>query len=123
MKEIFLSVGSNYGDRRKNVEDALQWLSRLLRDFRDSSIYETRAVQGYGPSYFNAVVSGYTDIDYESLNRDLKSYETICGRTSEARMRNEVIIDIDIVIVDNEIIRPVDFSREFFQIGYKEIRE
>ena len=121
MREVCLSLGSNHGLRRRNVEDAMDWIRKILTECRSSSIYETKAFHGYGPAYFNAVMSGYSSLDHDSLNRMLKDYEIKCGRTVEARDRNEVIIDIDIVLWDKEIVRPTDYSREFFQKGYKEI--
>lgn len=123
MKGIYLSLGSNYGDRAENVEHALLRMEEILTDFKKSEVYETKAVHGFGPAYFNAVVFGNTELDYNRFNSIIKRYERDCGRTPDAKIRNEVIIDIDIVIWDGEIIRPTDFSREFFQIGYKEIKE
>lgn len=123
MSEVFLSFGSNYGDKKGNVEAALRWIGSLLDDMQSSDVYETPEVHGYGASYFNAVASGKTGLELEEFNRRLKVYERDCGRTDEARIRKEVPIDIDIVIWDGEIIRPVDFSREFFRIGYEDIRK
>ncbi|MBD5328863.1 MAG: hypothetical protein HDS03_03070 [Bacteroides sp.] len=123
MSEVFLSFGSNYGDKKGNVEAALRWIGSLLDDMQSSDVYETPEVHGYGASYFNAVACGKTGLELEEFNRRLKVYERDCGRTDEARIRKEVPIDIDIVIWDGEIIRPVDFSREFFRIGYEDIRK
>ncbi len=123
MKGVYLSLGSNFGDRKENVERALFHIEEVLKDFKRSDIYETKAVHGYGPAYFNAVVFGYTEWDYERFNSFLKGYERGCGRTPDAKTRNEVVIDIDIVVWNGEIVRPTDFSREFFQIGYKKIKE
>lgn len=123
MKEVCLSLGSNHGNRRQNVEEALEWIKGFLIESRCSTVYETKAVHGFGPAYFNAVVCGYSSCEYDCFNRKLKEYEIKCGRTREARTRNEVIIDLDVVIWNKEIIRPIDFSRDFFQIGYKEITE
>ena len=105
------------------MERALLWIEEILTDLKKSEVYETKAVHGFGPAYFNAVVFGNTELDYNRFNSIIKRYERDCGRTPDAKIRNEVIIDIDIVIWDGEIIRPTDFSREFFQIGYKEIKE
>lgn len=123
MKGIYLSLGSNYGDRAGNVERALLRMEEMLTDFRKSEVYETKAVHGFGPAYYNAVVFGNTEWDYARFNDFLKGYERECGRTQDAIMRNEVVIDIDIVVWDGKIIRPTDFSREFFQIGYREVLE
>ncbi|MDE6682471.1 MAG: 2-amino-4-hydroxy-6-hydroxymethyldihydropteridine diphosphokinase [Muribaculaceae bacterium] len=122
MKGVYLSLGSNYGDRRSNVENALLRMEEILKDVRKSEVYETKAVHGFGPAYFNAVIYGTTNLEYEELNMFLKGYEKECGRTPESKLRNEVVIDLDIVVWDNEIVRPTDFAREFFQIGYKKMQ-
>lgn len=105
------------------MEKALIWIADLLEDMEFSSVYETPEVHGYGASYFNAVAWGRVAAEFEEFNSRLKEYERLCGRTEDARIRKEVPIDIDIVSWGGEIIRPIDFSREFFRIGYDEINK
>ena len=45
------------------------------------------------------------------------------GRDEERRRRGEVPIDIDIVLWNAKTVRPADFAREFFQIGFREINK
>lgn len=122
MTDVCLSFGSNHGNRKENVEKALEEISRYFKCFHASSIYETPEIHGRGESYYNAVATGLTELDYSSLNSFLKSYEISQGRDERARKKGEVVIDIDIVLWENEIMRPNDFEREFFQIGFRSIR-
>lgn len=122
MTKLYLSVGSNFGSKKDNVARALDWLRNTLVNTRCSSIYETPEIHGYGPSYFNAVIEGLTDMPLSKFNYTLKDYEIKSGRTPEAKERKEVIIDLDIVMWDSEVIRPEDFKRQFFQKGYQEIK-
>lgn len=69
----------------------------------------------------NAVLSGYSDIPFEKLNKDLKAYELKHGRDSEARRKGEVPIDLDIVKWDGEILRPRDYAADYFRKGLTEI--
>lgn len=119
--ETVLSIGSNCGDRCHQVESGIEWLKSVLSCLRSSSIYSTMDCNGGKRDYFNAVVSGYTAITMESLDKMCKQYELSHGRTSDARKKGDVPIDIDIVIYDTEIIREKDFSQIFFKIGYDEI--
>ncbi|MDE6028148.1 MAG: 2-amino-4-hydroxy-6-hydroxymethyldihydropteridine diphosphokinase [Muribaculaceae bacterium] len=121
MEEVYLSFGSNFGDKKANVERALAWIETMLHDVRKSKVYETPEVHGFGSSYYNAVVKGDSELGYEEFNLRLKEYERASGRTPDARLRKEVPIDIDIVLWHGEVKRPVDFSREFFSSGYDEI--
>lgn len=73
------------------------------------------------PKYMNAVISGYIDIPFETLNANLKEYELKHGRDSEARKKGEVPIDLDIVRWNGEIIRPRDYASDYFRKGLTEI--
>lgn len=121
-KEVWLSFGSNCGDRRKMIEDALSWAAEILFPAESSHIYETPELHGQGAPYLNAVLKGNTSLTMEELNQKLKKYELEAGRDSECRKLGKVPIDIDIVIWENTIIREKDFSSQFFQIGYTSIR-
>lgn len=122
MISVVLSIGSNCGDRRHNVEKAIEWLKSQLIEVKVSDIYETPcALKNEMPSYLNAVVKGvYQGIGYD-LEEALKDKEREMGRNSECRAKGEVPIDIDIVICDGEIWREWDYRQKFFTIGYSQI--
>lgn len=122
LERVILSFGSNCGDRTVNITNALKWFESVAADCHFSSIYETPEIHGYGGPYMNAVASGFTGYDFESLNRLAKIYEIENGRNESCRLQGRVPIDIDIVLWNNETLRPQDFAREFFQIGFHEIQ-
>lgn len=119
--KVVLSFGSNCGDRIANIVNALEWFSSLATDSCFSSIYETPEIHGHGTPYMNAVASGYIVVDFDSFERQTKLYEVRNGRDTSCRLQGKVPIDIDIVICNNDILRPYDFGCEFFQIGYMEL--
>lgn len=114
---VVLSIGSNC--RYEEVGIAMLWLDSILSDCEMSHEYLTPALQGYGPQYTNAVVSGCTSMTYDELDRLLKQYEREHGRDEAARERGDVPVDIDIVVWDGEVVRPRDFRHDFFQIGWR----
>lgn len=116
---VVLSLGSNFGDRRKAVSDAVKWLSCLLEGFVASGIYETKAVGHDGPDYMNAVVAGRSSVSLQELEKLCKDYESLHGRDAESRLHRRVPIDIDIVIADEVVLRQQDFRHDFFQVGYR----
>ncbi len=118
--KITLSLGSNFGDRTAFVTAALHWLQQVISVSKSSSIYETPELHGKGAPYMNAVVTGETDKTFIQLNNEIKNYEYSCGRNAETRNLGIVPIDIDIVIWNDDILRPADFSHSFFRIGYRE---
>lgn len=121
VSEIVVSLGSNFGDRSRNVKAAMQWLKTLSEHYECSLIYETPEIHGKGAPYMNAVAAATTTLDYETLQHLMKNYERSCGRDEKHRVKGEVPIDIDIVVWNSEVVRPLDFSREFFKIGYAQI--
>lgn len=121
MKAVVLSFGANCGNRDKAVEEAMQWCSRFLENFRKSSIYETDPFGHPGPRYMNSVAIGFYKSDPDYLESECKRYELAHGRNDETRRNNLVPIDIDIVMIDDVILRPRDFRCEFFQKGYREV--
>lgn len=131
--EVVLGIGSNFGDRRKNVGRAVEWLLDLLEDVEVSSIYETPPmpsssgkgmpvpVSGVTSDYMNCVVAGSYCGSIDELNRKLKEYETANGRDIYCRSHGLVPVDIDIVVASGEILRPRDYSASFFRIGYSQL--
>lgn len=119
--EIVLSLGSNCGDRHANVHAGIEWLSGMLFNFRVSHIYATPDCLGSQKEYMNAVAIGTTVLSPIEMDKLCKEYEVSNGRDAEARKSNLVPIDIDLVIYGHDILRPRDFARDFFQIGFKSL--
>ncbi len=118
---IILSVGSNSEDKNERVGSAVKWLTGLIDNAVCSEIYETPEIHGKAITYMNAVVKGETSMELIPITRVTKEFEIGSGRTSEARMLGLVPIDIDIVVWDGNILRPTDYSRSFFKIGYNQL--
>ncbi len=139
--EVVIGLGANCGDRRKGVAEAIEWLKSILGNAEASEIYETPAYGHAGSPYMNAVVIGtyprkgigYSrgklksslyklDSSPGKLEGECKRYGIEHGRDDIARSHNLVPIDLDIVVAGDKVLRPADFSRSFFQIGYQQLR-
>lgn len=116
-----LSFGSNSGDRQKNVLKALDWINLRFPDSTVSEIYETPEIHGIGNPYINAVGVCEVGCSLQELIALTKEYEKENGRNSECRRRGDVPIDIDVVKWNDTILRPLDYSSSFFNIGYSMI--
>lgn len=121
MTYYVFSIGSNYGAKHENVEDACRWLSGFLGEFKKSTVYETNPLKGKGANYANAVVSGYYLGDFNELYNRCKEYEKSMGRTADMKKEGFIPIDIDIVIADENILRRRDFDSLYFKKGFDEI--
>ncbi|MDE6268649.1 MAG: 2-amino-4-hydroxy-6-hydroxymethyldihydropteridine diphosphokinase [Muribaculaceae bacterium] len=118
-----IGLGSNVaGQRRRAIEEALEWLRQTGRNMVTSDIYETKPWGNPESchSYRNAVAKLETPLALETLNELLKKYETEHGRDDEARRSGLVPIDLDIVIWDGKALRPNEMNRDYFTIGFKQ---
>jgi len=109
MTEVYLSLGSNLGDRRKNLKLALREISRLPRTriWKTSSIYKTGPilppVSPTQPDYFNQAAGIETQLAPPVLLGRLLEIEKKLGRV-RGRKNAPRIIDIDIVYYGREIL-------------------
>lgn len=118
-KKYVISIGSNSNDAFANVGKAIEYLCRILDEPRSSSVYTSPSIKKDGSIYTNAVVEGFSDLDYGAVNLLLKKYESDNGRIHDAFSKVE--IDLDIVIAGNEVVREKDYTRDYFTIGFKEL--
>jgi len=102
---VYLSLGSNQGDRLSFLRMAIQHIDRELGSIRSySSIYETEA---WGKTdqqdFYNAVISVKTEFEPKELLKKIKQIEKTIGRNKTEKWgpRN---IDIDILIFNDQII-------------------
>ena len=82
MKRIYLSLGSNVGDREENLRTAIGKLhARDLRIRRISSLYETAAVYYLEqPDFLNCVVEADTELLPMRLLLRVSNIERSMGR-------------------------------------------
>lgn len=120
--KALLSIGSNLQNAYEYVAEAILFLKSSFNVKKCSDIYFTPEINGKQQLYANAVLLLDTSLSCEELDLLLKNYEVEKGRTNECRVQNIVPIDLDIVIYNETILRPRDYSAQFFQIGFKELQ-
>lgn len=96
-------------------------MSKFLTKCSVSSIYESDAINGKDAPYLNAVIHGLSPVNNTALVKFLKDWEMQEGRRQDDVANGEVSIDLDLVIFDSRILRPKDFERHYFNIGYREL--
>jgi len=107
----FLSLGSNQGDRKKNITQALSLLQEKGVEIRRvSSLYETEPVDVVSqPWFYNRLAEVQASVEPGSFLTLIKSIEQKMGR--DARVRKQPrIIDIDIIMAEDEVIRAEDLE-------------
>jgi len=102
---VFLSLGSNLGDRAKNLREAIALLpSAGVCVKRVSSIYETEPVDFVDqPWFLNCLVEAETELAPLELLRTLRAIESRMGSKKEFA-KGPRLLDIDILLYGLEII-------------------
>ena len=115
LSSIYLSLGSNIGNRENNLKLALKELSEILRINKISSIYETEPLlYQKQDNFLNIVVEvSYFD-EAESLLKNIKAIEKKMGREATLRFGPR-IIDIDIIFFNGQ-----EINDESLTIPHKE---
>jgi 2-amino-4-hydroxy-6-hydroxymethyldihydropteridine diphosphokinase len=105
---IFLSIGSNLGDRAAHLRAAIDSLSAKVTPLAESSIYETEP-WGYSdqPLFLNMVLKGETGLTPQELLSFLKEIEKSIGRKETFRFGPR-LIDLDILFYDALVIDTPD---------------
>ena len=105
MIRVFLGIGTNLGDRKRNLQEARTALSQRLEILKESSIYQT-APWGYldQPAFLNQVIEAQTDLSSLNLLDFLKQTEKQLGRQANFRFGPR-LIDLDILFYGNRIIQ------------------
>jgi 2-amino-4-hydroxy-6-hydroxymethyldihydropteridine diphosphokinase len=111
LKTIYLSLGSNLGDRRANLEAAIARLqAEDLRVTRVSSLYETepRDVPNQ-PWFLNQVVEAETDLFPRQLLTRVRNIERLMGR-KRTSPKGPRVIDVDILLFGNAVVKTPDLE-------------
>lgn len=120
MKEtsIFLSLGSNLGDRASNLQTAIKEISQFTELKGQSSIYETSPM-GYKEQchFLNQVIEIYTELSALELIFRIEEIEHKMGRVRETE-NGPRTIDIDILFYGQTII-----NQQNLQIPHPRIEE
>jgi 2-amino-4-hydroxy-6-hydroxymethyldihydropteridine diphosphokinase len=105
---VYLSLGSNIGDRENNLRKAIRALAEAnVRVTRVSSFYETEPVDlREQPWFVNCVVRGETETPALDLLRALRGIEARMG-SEKLVPKGPRLIDIDILLYgDATVDRP-----------------
>ena len=105
-KTVYLSLGSNVGEREANLRAAIAALPGAgLRVTQVSAFYETEPVDYLEQAWFlNCAVEGETAAKAADLLRSLREMETRMG-SKKLVAKGPRLIDIDILLYGQETIR------------------
>lgn len=104
MHQVYLSLGSNIGNREKHLLDALNGIENSLGTIQNcSSIYETEA-WGFDSDnpFYNLVVQIASQFELIPFFKAMQELELELGRTQKSKDANyqDRTIDIDLLFFD-----------------------
>ena len=110
IEDVYLGIGSNLGERKENINKALEYISQRMRIEKKSSIYDTEPVGNVNQARFlNMVIYVKTSIPANTLLFLLKGIESKMGRLP-GPPNGPRIIDIDILLYGNQVIDTPDLK-------------
>lgn len=135
MPIVYLSLGSNQGDRKVLLDSAIQVISQTIGEVEAVSSYiETEPLGFVSSSFFlNAAVRVRTNLSPIDLLYQLQHIERLLGRTKKSvnGVYYDRTMDIDILLYDElevdlpnlRIPHPRMKERDFVMIPLREILE
>lgn len=113
MKTYLVSLGSNE-NRTENMVRCRQLLELCFQSIDYSDMLETEPEgEGFNGLFYNQLAIVCSDLDLPQVKYRLKEIEKQLGRTSTDKSRGIVIIDLDVLAVDQKIIKSGDFARAY----------
>ena len=112
MTSVYLSLGTNLGDKQKNIAEAIDSIKELIGDVvRQSALYATKP-WGFASDndFVNAAVCVETELTPRELLATTQHIERSLGRTEKSKdgIYHDRIIDIDILLYGNEQVDEPD---------------
>ena len=114
----YLSLGSNVSPE-KNIQFALDQLSKIFGEITSSSTYLTEAVGFKGSDFLNLVVKIDTVLEPVELISELHRIEEMTGRVTGTKAFNDRTLDIDVLLYDEVINIDLNIPRdEILKYGF-----
>lgn len=130
---VYLALGSNLGDKRKNIARAIQKIGELVGDVVRQSTLIVTEPWGFDSDneFLNDCVCVSTDLEPRGVLEMTQEIERSLGRTEKSRggIYHDRLIDIDILLYDDITVDEPDLKiphphmreRDFVMRPLKEI--
>lgn len=108
MNLVFIALGSNTGNRRENLDLAIEFIGRKMKLIKVSDVYETKAENmesGHDFPFLNSVIQAETELNaLEVLTFLLETEEKAGRKRTEKKGYFSREIDLDLLLFNQEII-------------------
>ena len=106
-QQVYISLGSNVGDRFKNLQTAIDLIHLKVGNIKIiSKVYNSPAFGFESDDFYNACILVESYLKPSKLMKELLSIEKQLGRVRSKKKTYEPrIIDLDILLIDDQIIK------------------
>ena len=119
--EVVIGLGSNI-DPEANLEQAVQELKSRFKVSKRSKWTRTKPIGIQDqPDFYNGALLMETELEQQSLKKELKRIEDILGRDRNLPKYGPRTIDLDILIWNKKVVDEDYYERDFLRKGVEEI--
>ncbi|MEL0342622.1 MAG: 2-amino-4-hydroxy-6-hydroxymethyldihydropteridine diphosphokinase [Deltaproteobacteria bacterium] len=119
--EVVIGLGSNI-DPEANLEQAVQELKSRFKVSKRSQWTRTKPIGIQDqPDFYNGALLLETELEQQSLKKELKRIEDILGRDRSLPKFGPRTIDLDILIWNKKVVDEDYYERDFLRKGVEEI--
>ena len=120
---VFLAIGSNLGNKKRNIEKTKYLLEKeSIKILKSSKIYETFSWPNKNhPKFYNIVIKAVTKLNPTNLFSKIKKIEKNLGRKL-SKINSPRICDIDILDYNNKIYE-INFKNNSIMIPHPRIHK
>jgi len=119
--EVVIGLGSNI-DPEANLEQAVLELKSRFKVLKRSQWTRTKPIGIQDqPDFYNGALLMETELEQQSLKKELKRIEDILGRDRSLPKFGPRTIDLDILIWNKKVVDEDYYERDFLRKGVEEI--
>lgn len=107
-----IGLGSNI-QAEQNLQKAHALLIRAYPSITFSDVIQTApfGMKHNQAPFLNQVARFDTEQDIDEVKTSLKIMERFCGRLPDDKENETIHIDIDLIVYNDTILKPIDFAR------------
>ena len=119
--EVVIGLGSNI-DPEANLEQAVLELKSRFKVSKRSQWTRTKPIGIQDqPDFYNGALLMETELEQQSLKKELKQIEDILGRDRSLPKFGPRTIDLDILIWNKKVVDEDYYERDFLRKGVEEV--
>ena len=119
--EVVIGLGSNI-DPEANLEQAVLELKSRFKVSKQSKWTRSKPIGIQDqPDFYNGALLMETELEQQSLKKELKRIEDILGRDRSLPKFGPRTIDLDILIWNKKVVDEDYYERDFLRKGVEEI--